>query len=222
MKYTVDVSYYIVGQGYSHTETMDSGITSEYFSATEWAHEVGIKPHSNEWLEISVTYYADDADPLFDNPIRVEECTISGRDRDDLIADIIAYCESDQDIWTEALEELDGYNGYLHNDRYYNMDDLDEMHSGLTPTEILCRAYYGHDEDNYTVDARGDKVYSAFCPCRNYYKYNGYGNLVSTDHKDYSDYLSPDTIAELSRCRRYIDAIDDDVLSGLFDELEEA
>lgn len=221
MEYTVDVRYYVVDQGYSHTTTMGSVTTSKYFSAAEWAHVEGIKPHSDEWLEIRVTYYADDADPPFDTPIRVDECTLCGRDRDEIIADIIAYLKDNEELLADALEELDSYNGYLDNDRYYHMEDLDEMHNHLTPTEIIQLAYYGHDEDNYTIDTHGDKVYGAFCPARGYYKYNGYGNLVSTDHKDYSDCLSPFTITELSDNRRHIDAINnDELLSELFDELE--
>jgi hypothetical protein len=64
-------------------------------------------------------------------------------------------------------------------------------------------------------------VYGAFNPNRDYYKYNGYGNLISTDYPDYSEYIEKYAIEEMSENRRWIDAIDDnEELSELFDGLE--
>ena len=52
--------------------------------------------------------------------------------------------------------------------------------------------------------------------------YNGYGNLVSTDYKDYSAHLDEYAIEEMSENRCYIDTIESDSeLSSLFDELEQ-
>ena len=89
----------------------------------------------------------------------------------------------------------------------------EEFYADTKPTEFLNRVYYGHDEGD------GDK--SEFCPNRNYFRYNGYGNLVSADFKDYSDHLDDYFIDELARCRKHIDSIDDDdELKELFDMLE--
>lgn len=121
------------------------------------------------------------------------------------------------------MEELDSYNSYLGDDRYYSMDELNDLYSGTEPQEILFRAFYGFDADSWHTDIRGDKEYGAFNPNRNYFYFNGYGNLVSSDYKDYSDRLDPYAIEAMSEDRDYIDSIEnDDILSGLFDELEEA
>ena len=73
------------------------------------------------------------------------------------------------------------------------------------------------------TDSSGNKEYGAFNPNRNYFYFNGYGNLVSSDYKDYSDKLDGYAIEEMSEDRNYISSIEnDDILAGLFDELEEA
>ena len=140
-----------------------------------------------------------------------------------IIADIIQYFKENEDVFNDCMEELDSCNGYLGDDRYYNMDEFDDLHSGTEPLEILRRAFYGYDEDTYTTDGSGNKIYGAFNPSREYFRYNGYGNLVSAYYKDYSDKLDGYAIEAMSEDRNYIDSIEnDDALSGLFDELEEA
>ena len=140
-----------------------------------------------------------------------------------IIADIIKYFEENEDIFNDCMEELDSYNGYLGDDCYYNMDELNDIYSGQEPQEILFRVFYGFDADMWMTDSRGDKHYGAFNPNRNYFYFNGYGNLVSSDYKDYSDKLDEYAVEAMSEDRNYINSIeDDDILSGLFDELEEA
>lgn len=109
--------------------------------------------------------------------------------------------------------ELDAYNGYLGDDRYYTMDELDECFIGTEPSEILHRAFYGYDAETYT--------YGQFNPNRDYFTYNGYGNLVSADYKDYTGYLDKYAIEAMGENRRYIDSIEQsNELAALFDELE--
>lgn len=103
------------------------------------------------------------------------------------IKEILMYLEINEDIFVEAIEELDAYNGYLGDNRIYNMDELDELFSNMQPLDILYRAFYGKDE-------YGEE----FNPNRDYFYFNGYGNLVSLYSKDYSDYLNEDFILELS------------------------
>ena len=142
--------------------------------------------------------------------------------RDQAIADIIAFFEEHEDIYNDCIEELDSYNGYLGDDRYYYMEDLDVIYHDTDPTEILTRAYCGYDEDTWHTDSSGDKVYGEFCPLRDYFKFNGYGNLVSTDYRDYSDLLDRYFIEESADNRRWIDTIDNDPeLAALFDALDE-
>lgn len=138
------------------------------------------------------------------------------------IKKIIAYFENDTDLFNSCVEELDSYNGYLGDDRYYEMETLNDLYYGAEPLEILRRAYFGRDDDNWTTDSRGDRVYSEFNPNRDYFYYNGYGNLVSSDYKDYTGHLDKYAIEAMSENRAYIDSISsDDDLTALFDELEE-
>ena len=134
---------------------------------------------------------------------------------------IISYFEENPDIFTTCIEELDDYNGCLNDDRYYNMQDLNEFYSGIDPLELLRRAYYGRDDDTYTTDSNGNKTFGKFNPNRDYFYYNGYGNLISSNYKDYSNYLEENTIDTMLENRAYIDTIETDPeLAKLFDELE--
>lgn len=132
--------------------------------------------------------------------------------REATINAIIEYFKENNDLFTECIEELDGYNGYLGDDRYYEMEMLGEFYNGTEPTEILYRAFYGYDDDHK----------GAFNPTREFFKFNTYGNLVSTDYKDYSNFLDEYAVENMSENRRWVDSIDnDDELSALFDALEE-
>jgi len=109
--------------------------------------------------------------------------------REKAIETIIKYFEENEEEFNSTIEELDSYNGYLGDDRYYNMDDLDEFYSGQPASEILTRAFYGRDDETWITDSHGEKQYGEFNPNRAYFYYNGYGNLVSADYKDYSCHL---------------------------------
>ena len=134
---------------------------------------------------------------------------------------IIIYFKEHEKLFNDCIEELDSYNGYLGDDRYYCMYQLDELYNGTEPSEILRRAYYGHDDDTYTTDASGNKTFGEFNPNREYFYFNGYGNLVSSDYKDYSAHLDEWAIEAMSKNRYYIDSIVANTeLSELFDQLE--
>ena len=137
------------------------------------------------------------------------------------IEKIIAYFEENTDIFNDCIEELDSYNGYLNDNRYNDMELLNDIYAGEEPLEILQRAFFGHDADNYHTDSYGHKEYAEFNPNRDYFKFNGYGNLISTDYPDYTDYNNKYTIEEMSENRHYIDTIDNhEELAELFDELK--
>lgn len=146
------------------------------------------------------------------------------RTAEQITDNIIDYFESNEDVFNQAIEELDSYNGYLGDDRYYDMYDLDEFYRDTEPTELLMRAFFGCDEDSWTVNECGEREhYNSFNPNRDYFRYNGYGNLVSADYKDYSAQLDEYAVESMLENRDRIDIIDDDPeLSNLFDELEEA
>lgn len=138
------------------------------------------------------------------------------------INQIINYFKENEDVFNACIEELDGYDGYLCDDRYYSMDDLNEFYGDTAPIDLLYRAFYGYDAESWTTDANGNKNYGAFNPNREYFSYNGYGNLVSSDYKDYSGHLDHYCVERMSKYRSHISSIDDDEeLSALFDALEE-
>lgn len=149
--------------------------------------------------------------------------TSKTRTQEEITADIIEYFKNNDDVFNDCIEELDSYNGYLGDDRYYLMDELDELYNGTEPSELLRRAFYGYDEETYTTDRYGSKTYGAFNPNRDYFRYNGYGNLVSADYKDYTVMLDKYAVESMSENRSYVDSIDDnEELTALFDELEAA
>lgn len=135
-------------------------------------------------------------------------------ERKEIIREIIEIFKTDNDLFVETIEELDGYNGYLGDDRYYDMELLPELLYGEDIFYILNRAYFGEDADSWDE-------FSSFNPNREFFKFNGYGNLVSTNYKDYSVFLDEYFIEELKNNRDSIYAIDDNPkLKVLFDYLE--
>lgn len=157
---------------------------------------------------------------VIDEPETEKEKTAK-RTAEEVTTDIIAFFKDNEDIFNEAIEELDAYNGYLGDDRYFTMEELDEHYIGIEPSEILRRAYYGYDAETYTTDGSGNRKYGQFNPNRDYFTYNGYGNLVSTDYKYYTGYLDKYAIEAMGENRRDINSIEQsDELAALFDELE--
>lgn len=133
---------------------------------------------------------------------------------------IIAFFDDDMELFADCVEELDGCDGFLGDDRLYRMDELNDLYTDVE--EALRSAYYGYDAETWTVKENGEKEYGAFCPNREYFGFNGYGNLVSYDTRDYSDLLDEEAIDDLLEHRAHIWAIKDNAeLSELFDEYEQ-
>lgn len=128
--------------------------------------------------------------------------------------------EEDNSLFNKTIEELDSYNGYLGDDRYYFMEEIDELLSNYNTTDILLSAFCGYNQDEYTTDSYGEKHYYSFNPNCDYFRFNAYGNLVSAWDKDYSDYLDDYFIDSLLENRSYLN-IDIDI-EVLLDELENA
>jgi hypothetical protein len=120
--------------------------------------------------------------------------------------------KQDEQLFNTTIEELDSYNGYLGDNRYYSMDELNDLYSGTEPLELLQRAYFGRDNDTWTTDSSGAKTYGEFNPNREYFTYNGYGNLVSSDYKDYSYLLDNYFIDELIESAEYL-YLDDEIMN---------
>ena len=144
-------------------------------------------------------------------------------ERERIIEKIVKYFKENEDIFNDCIEELDSYNGYLGDDRYYSMDELDELYCGVEPSEVLFRAFYGYDAETFTTDASDNRTYGAFNPNRDYFTSNGYGNLVSADYKDYSAHLDEFAVEDMANNRAYMYTIEEDPeLCELFDLLEES
>lgn len=142
--------------------------------------------------------------------------------KEQIINKIMEYFRDNEETLNECIEELDNYNGYLGDDRYYQMEELNELYNGQDPIEILYRAFYGRDDDTYITHENGNREYGEFNPNREYFYFNGYGNLVSSNYKDYTAKLDHYLIEALSEHRIYIDSIDnDEELEELFNKLEE-
>lgn len=68
-------------------------------------------------------------------------------------------------------------NANYYDDHIYFMEEFDEIMDGKTPWEIVRSAYYGD-----------------FCPAQDYFWFNGYGNLESSDFP--TGQIDVDTMAE--------------------------
>ena len=110
----------------------------------------------------------------------------------ELVEKLMNYYRENMEDFANDIEELDDWTGCLYDDKIYPMNDLNELFQGTEPEEILQRAFYGYDE-TYTKDEQR----KPFNPNRDYFYFNGYGNLVSIDKKDYSSYLDNDFIQEI-------------------------
>lgn len=135
--------------------------------------------------------------------------------RQDKINEIIKYLEENEEAAVNCIEQLDNYNGFLDYNRYYYMEELPQFYENDVEN-LLDRIFYGYDED-YTTEEHT----APFNPRRDYFKYNGYGNLVSSNYKDYSSYIDDYLIEELENHKSDIYEIDDNIdLSILFNDLE--
>ena len=102
----------------------------------------------------------------------------------ELVKELMNYYRENMEDFNSDIEELDDWTGCLYDDKIYPMGQLNEILLNDEPDEILKRAFYGYDEPYKNGDPS-----RPFNPNRNYFYFNGYGNLVSIDEKDYSSYL---------------------------------
>lgn len=109
-----------------------------------------------------------------------------------LVDELMNYYRENTEDFNNDIEELNSWNGCLYDDQIYSMDSLNELFQGTEPEEILRRAFYGYDEPYKNGDPS-----RPFNPNRNYFYFNGYGNLVSIDQRDYTDYLDNDFIQDI-------------------------
>lgn len=102
------------------------------------------------------------------------------------------------------------------------MDELPELVDTSDPVELLNRAYFGDDLNDWHTDENGQKHYNSFNPNREYFRFNGYSNFQSSNWKDYRDHIDEYAVEAMSENRSDIDTIDNnEELTALFDELEQ-
>lgn len=144
------------------------------------------------------------------------------RTKDIIINDIIKLFAEDEELFNNCIEELDSYNGYLGDNRYYSMDELNEFYSNTDVTNLMQRIFFGYSEDETYTDEHGEIKHCQFNPNQDYFTYNGYDNLVSAWYKDYTAFLDKWFIEDLTKHRQEVYSIEDDArLVELLDELEE-
>ena len=121
---------------------------------------------------------------------------------------IIEWFAVNPEVFEECMEELDAYEGYLDDRRYFDMVDLAMFLDAKNPKEILNMAFFGSDEDSH----------AGFNPNRAYFRFDGYGNLVSSDSKDYSMFLDHYAVEHMAENIDYIYGIErNEELKEMFD-----
>ena len=133
----------------------------------------------------------------------------------ELVEKLLAYYRENVEDFNNDIEELNSWNGCLYDDQIYPMEQLNEIFQGTEPEEILKRAFYGYDEPYKNGDPS-----RPFNPNRNYFYFNGYGNLVSIDEKDYTDYLDNDFIQDIidNRYKLTLSSGAEDIIDNYEDE----
>jgi len=102
----------------------------------------------------------------------------------ELVKELMNYYKENEENFVDDIEELNGWNDCLYGDQIYSMSDFDEVLQDIEPSDIMHVVSYGYDEP-----VNKDEERQPFNPNRQYFYFNGYGNLVSTDKIDYSAYL---------------------------------
>lgn len=111
---------------------------------------------------------------------------------------IMEYFDEHPDSFAACVEELDDINQILGGDRYFPMHEI------------------GHDEDEIVTED-GEKRFAPFNASRKYFYIGRSGKLISSDKRDYTDYLNDFTLAALRRNKEAISAIrEDEELRNLF------
>lgn len=116
------------------------------------------------------------------------------------ISEIIKNSDSDDLMYINNC-----YQGEVNGDSYiYRIDDFDEIMGGeIAPSELACRIFYGD-----------------FNPNHDYFWYDGYGNLRSSDYVSDCPYICESDIAEY--CMEYDEAFDSWRIREVLDEYNES
>lgn len=78
----------------------------------------------------------------------------------------------------DIVREINGWDGQLEHLTWYDMDEFNELTNGMEPWDIARAVFFGE-----------------FNPTYDYWRFNAYGNLESTDYLSY-DYSDIEEIIE--------------------------
>lgn len=97
---------------------------------------------------------------------------------------MVNYWKAHNDSFSKVCEELDSWDGFLGDDRIYQMDELDDLLCDKKPSEVLQMV------DTANFDYSDDYFYYGI-----YGIYNIYG-IRSTNEKNYYDYVDYSDVFE--------------------------
>lgn len=126
------------------------------------------------------------------------------------------YYKEHEDEFFDVLEQMNFYNGYLNDENIYPMEEIDYLLEGEKASDILLRVYYGYDGE-YGPGTEFD-------PTARYFSFNGIGNLISWETKDYYwTFLDDDFVETLVDIQNHLSLSDKvmDMLESLEEEHDE-
>lgn len=97
---------------------------------------------------------------------------------DDLYQKAVEILTDNEDVFNDMCDQLDSWDGFLGDDRYYPMDEFDELLDGRSPLEI-AQLVEGND----------------FNTSDDYFKFTIYG-VESAYEPDYSDCYSAEDVLD--------------------------
>lgn len=131
--------------------------------------------------------------------------------RNELVQRVIAWFADHKEVFTEVIEELDCFMGYLGDDRRIDMSDFDLYIKNTSAYDLACKIFAGADEYD-----------GQFNPNRQYFYFDGYANLVSTDDKDYTFCLDEDFVDTLIDYYQRMWSIEENTeLKEMLDQIED-
>ncbi len=123
---------------------------------------------------------------------------------DEIMQELMEQLKDDDDLFCELVDELDSWNGFADGFRCYYMEELDELHCGLSLSEFM------------------DRLTSGFYVRDDYFYYSIYG-LESTDDKAglYRENVDEGELLDNVRDNLNNIYISDSSFAELLEELEE-
>ena len=116
-----------------------------------------------------------------------------------------SYLLDNMDVTGYMVREINAWGGYLEHLEYFDMEELDLVLEGYTPSEVASRIFYGD-----------------FNPNDEYFRFNAYANLESANEWEIEEEYR-DNISEIaSYIVEYKDNIDinDEGLQEILDNME--